>query len=83
MANPPLTPGQEEVLRRRKELLARRAQGYRAIVQTAGWADALQEMLAYADRATDPAVRCGRRDLISHMIRAADTAGNMLTEETL
>jgi hypothetical protein len=63
-----------------RELLRRRADAYRTLVQTPGWADCLQEMLAYADRAQDAAVRCGRLDMIAHMIRAADTAGNILTE---
>jgi hypothetical protein len=65
-----------------REILRRRADAYRRLVQTPGWADCLQEMLGYAERATEPAVRCGRLDMIAHMIRAADTAGNILTEET-
>jgi hypothetical protein len=63
-----------------REILRRRADAYRTLVQTPGWGDCLQEMLAYADRATDAAVRCGRLDMIAHIIRAADTAGNILTE---
>jgi len=65
-----------------RELLRRRADAYRTLVQSPGWGDCLQEMLAYADRAQDAAVRCGRLDMIAHMIRAADTAGNILTQET-
>lgn len=76
-----LTPAQEQQRQRLRELLERRALGYRLMVQTPGWGDALQEMLSFADRATDPAVRCGRLDMVSHIIRAADTAGNLLTEE--
>lgn len=65
-----------------RELLRRRADAYRTLVQTPGWGDCLQEMLAYADasRCPDAAVRCGRLDMIAHIIRAADTAGNILTE---
>jgi len=62
-----------------KAVMERRAGAYRMLVQTSGWADVLQEMLAYADRANEAAVRCGRLDMVAHIIRAADTAGNMLT----
>ncbi len=64
-----------------RALLEKRATAYRTLVQTTGWGDALQEMLAYADRAQDPGVRCGRLDMVSHIIRAADTAGNLLSSE--
>ena len=64
-----------------KEILRQRADAYRKLVQTPGWADCLQEMLGYAAGEKDPAVRCGRLDMIAHMIRAADTAGNILTQE--
>lgn len=63
-----------------REILRRRADAYRSLVQSPGWGDCLQEMLAHADRAQEPAVRCGRLDMIAHIIRAADTAGNILTE---
>jgi len=72
-----MTP--DETKAKLKEILDRRASAYRMLVQTSGWADVLQEMLAYAERAGDPAVRCGRLDMVAHIIRAADTAGNMLT----
>ena len=61
-------------------LLERRAAGYREIISTRGWADVLQEMLAYASREPDPHVRCGRLDMVAHMIRCADTAGNVITQ---
>ena len=72
-----MTP--DETKAKLKEILDRRASAYRMLVQTSGWADVLQEMLAYADREKDAAVRCGRLDMVAHIIRAADTAGNMLT----
>ena len=72
-----MTP--EETKAKLKEIVDRRAGAYRMLVQTSGWADVLQEMLAYADRANDANVRCGRLDMVAHIIRAADTAGNMLT----
>ena len=73
-----MTP--EETKAKLREILERRASAYRMLVQTSGWADVLQEMLAYAaQEKTDPAVRCGRLDMVAHIIRAADTAGNMLT----
>ena len=72
-----MTP--DETKAKLREILERRASAYRMLVQTSGWADVLQEMLAYADRANDATVRCGRLDMVAHIIRAADTAGNMLT----
>jgi hypothetical protein len=64
-----------------KEILERRATAYRSLVQASGWGDVLQSMLAYANQEKDPAVRCGRLDMVAHMIRAADTAGNMSSTE--
>ncbi len=64
-----------------RAILEKRATAFRNIIQNVTWGDALQEMLAYADRAQDSGVRCGRLDMISHMIRAADTAGNLLSSE--
>ena len=36
-----------------REILRRRADAYRTLVQSPGWGDCLQEMLAYADRAQE------------------------------
>ena len=65
-----------------REILRRRADAYRTLVQTPGWGDCLQEMIAFASKSEDPAVRCGRLDMITHIIRAADTAGNIMSQET-
>ena len=64
-----------------KAILERRANAYRLLVQSPGWPDCLQEMLAFAgpERCAEPSVRAGRLDMIAHIIRAADTAGNILT----
>ena len=59
------------------EALQIRQAGWRTLVGAAGWGPAIQELLSYADKATEPAVRAGRYDVIGFMLRAAGGTGNL------
>ena len=46
-----------------------RLAGLRQMVAVPDFAAAFQELLAFADRAADPAVRCGRLDMMAHLLK--------------
>ena len=67
------SPGLKEAEERRE----RATVAYRAIVQAPGWPYVLQDLLGASTPrlCPDPQVRCGRLDLIAHILRAAGTTG--------